>query len=265
MKEKENNLVVYQNEFIDRFLIDYKQKAIDVFFGIIMKVQQNSNIIEFDKLELKKLVKTGNLTNKEFGELIKHIASNTVRFKTIEEIIDEETGVILANPGDYVTINFFDILVEKEKEQKVVIKIKKEFKKYFFELKSELGFSSHKLKELLDLDSRYAKILFILLNRWKNYNKKVSIDFEFLKEYMKFPKSYKNNDIKRVLEKAKKNIEDNTNISYIFEFNRNGRKVESISFYVTNVKNMLHKKITDPKISEIEKKVLELAIKNREV
>ena len=120
MENKKKNIVIYQNDLIDKFIFEYKQKEIDLFFGIILQAQQNSTIVEFQKDEIRKLIKTGNLSNEEFTKLIRGLASKNIRYKTQENIIDTETGEILAESGDFVTMNFFDLLVEAKND---IIKI----------------------------------------------------------------------------------------------------------------------------------------------
>lgn len=259
MSKIDKEIVVYQNEFIDKFILDYKQKEIDLFFGIIFKIQKDSKIIEFKKDEIKNLIKTSNLSSEEFTNLIKSLARQAVRYKTKEEIIDEDTGKVLANPGAFVTINFFDMLIEEG--DNVTIKIKKEFQKYFFEIQKDLGFSKHELQDLLKLSSRYEKLLFIILNRWKTFDKVYKCDFEEFKIKLGIPGSYKNNDVKRLIEKAKKNIEKNTKIKFEFEFIRKGRKIEEIHFYIQNVLRELLIRARDNNISEIERNVLVLGLK----
>ena len=148
MKNKKE-MVTYQNEFVDKFVLDYKQKELDLFFAIIFQMQRNSKIIEFQKEDIKKSIKTSNLTSEDFTNLIKSLSRQSIRYKTTEQIIDEETGRILANPGAFVTINFFDMLIEED--DKVTIKIKKEFQKYFFEIQENLGFSKHELQDLIKI------------------------------------------------------------------------------------------------------------------
>ena len=67
MREKKH-LVTYQNEFIDSVIFskDYTKKMLHLFFAIVYKVQENSSLVEFDKDEIKNLIKTSNMTNKEF-------------------------------------------------------------------------------------------------------------------------------------------------------------------------------------------------------
>ena len=56
MKNKKE-MVTYQNEFVDKFVLDYKQKELDLFFAIIFQMQKNSKIIEFQKENIKKSIK----------------------------------------------------------------------------------------------------------------------------------------------------------------------------------------------------------------
>ena len=261
MENKKKNIVIYQNDLIDKFIFEYKQKEIDLFFGIILQAQQNSTIVEFQKDEIRKLIKTGNLSNEEFTKLIRGLASKNIRYKTQENIIDTETGEILAESGDFVTMNFFDLLVEA-KNDIIKIKIKKEFHKYIFEIKKELGFSTHNLQKVLQLDSRYEKLLFVLLNRWKNFQRPMKFDFEYFKKYLNIPKSYKNNDVKRLLEKAQQNIKKSTGIRFEFQFIKKGQKVLTIEFVMSDVVKDMIKKVLNPDTNEFEKKVLKIGLKN---
>ncbi len=263
MKKKEKEIVVYQNEFVDKFVLDYKQKELDLFFGIIFQMQKDSKIIEFRREDIKRLIKTSNITSDDFTALIKSLSRQSIRYKTTEQIIDEDTGKVLANPGAFITINFFDMLIEEG--EKVTIKIKKEFQKYFFEIQKDLGFSKHELQDLLKLSSRYEKLLFILLNRWKTFNRVFSSDFEEFKTKLNIPSSYKNNDIKRMLEKAKISIEKNTKIKFEFEFIKRGRKVEKINFYISNTLREMLKKARDEKTNEIEKRVLLIGLRANDI
>ena len=73
---------------------------------------------------------------------------------------------------------------------------------------------------------------------------------------MNIPKSYKNNDVKRMIEKAKANIEKNTKIKFEFEFIKKGRKVEKINFYISNALRDMLIKAKDENTKEIERRVL---------
>jgi len=73
---------------------------------------------------------------------------------------------------------------------------------------------------------------------------------------MNIPRSYKNNDVKRMIEKAKANIEKNTKIKFEFEFVKKGRKVEKINFYISNALREMLIKAKDENTKEIERRVL---------
>ena len=99
MREKKH-LVTYQNEFIDSVIFskDYTKKMMHLFFAIVYKVQENSSLVEFDKDEIKNLIKTSNMTNKEFSKLLINVSSKAVLYKTDEEITIEDK--VIAKKGD---------------------------------------------------------------------------------------------------------------------------------------------------------------------
>ena len=93
VREKKH-LVTYQNEFIDSVIFskDYTKKMLHLFFSFFYKVQENSSLVEFDKDEIKNLIKTSNMTNKEFSKLLINVSSKAVLYKTDEEITIEEAS-----------------------------------------------------------------------------------------------------------------------------------------------------------------------------
>ena len=263
MDREKKDIVVYQNDLVDRFIFEYKQKEIDLFLAIIMQSQQNSRMVEFSKNDLKNLIKTSIITNDEFTKLVRGLASKNIRYKAEKEWIDKDTGEVIAEKGDFITMNFFDVLIETKDQEYLKVVIKKEFHEYIYEIKKELGFASHSLQNILSLDSRYEKILYLLLNRWKNYTKPVRFEFEYFKTYLAVPKSYKNNDIKRMLEKCKANIQEKIGLKYEFAFLKKGAKVKYIEFIISDPISEIIKKYFDPETVKLEKEMYGLLFRQK--
>ena len=72
MKNKNNELVRYSNELVDFYNFDFtKEKELDIFIAIIYAVQKNESLIQFKTQDIKKLIKTSNLTYKEFKQYVR--------------------------------------------------------------------------------------------------------------------------------------------------------------------------------------------------
>ena len=242
MREKKH-LVTYQNEFIDSVIFskDYTKKMLHLFFAIVYKVQENSSLVEFDRTEIKNLIKTSNMTNKEFSKLLTDVASKAFLYKTDEEIVVENK--VIARPGDYIHENFFERLIEQQNSNRLIIQIKPKFKGWFFDFKkNKIGFSKHYIEDVKTLDSKPSIILFTMLNRWRTYKKSIFMDFEYVKKNLNpETKGYKNNDVLRLLEKCKIDIEEKTDLKFDFIVirSKNGRKIEQIAFNVNSDKTEL--------------------------
>ena len=113
--------------------------------------------------DIKKLIKTSNLTYKEFKQYVRALASTPLRYKADIDII--ENNVVKVKKGDDVEEFFFDKLIFSKDEEYITIVLKENFKGLIMDLKKE--FSKHGLKEFFMLNGKYTKFLFMHLNRWK--------------------------------------------------------------------------------------------------
>lgn len=106
------------------------------------------------------------------------------------------------------------------------------FANYFFDIPDGIGFSQFKLQHLVVLKSKYAKALFMMLQ--KNFTGTWIVDFQWLKEELGFPNSYKTSYILDTLERCIVDIKENTyidNISYeTTHKQRRGRPIDKIIF-----------------------------------
>ena len=257
-----NKIVRYDNELVDRFLFtNYKSKMLDLFFALILKVQKEKNTIRFDRDEIKTLIKTSNLTNAEFTEILKALSSQTVRYKVTEDIV--ENNEIIATKGDYIWENIFDRLIEEKNQEYITIQIKDKFKTLFFDLKD--NFSKHELDEIININGKYSKILFMFLNRWRTFNKAVFVEFDNLIDRLGTPTSYKTNDVIKTLDKAKNEINGKTGLKFDYKTVKKGRKIEKIVFTINDYIQELKDMLNDPNINAVQKKAVEMILKKEGV
>ena len=265
VREKKH-LVTYQNEFIDSVIFskDYTKKMLHLFFAIVYKVQENSSLVEFDKDEIKNLIKTSNMTNKEFSKLLINVSSKAVLYKTDEEITIEDK--VIAKKGDYVHENFFERLIEQQDSNRIVIQIKPRFKSWFFDFKTnKIGFSKHYIEDVKSLDSKPSITLFTMLNRWRTFKKSVFMDFEYVKKNLNVSSGYKNNDVLRLLEKCKIDIEGKTDLRFNFSVvrNQNGRKIEQIIFNVNNEQSKLEELLGEEYTNSTQLSAIKVILKQK--
>ena len=112
-------------------------------------------------------------------------------------------------------------------------------KNYLLDLK-EL-FTQYNLIEFLGLQSSYSQKLFRLLKSYESLGK-TQISLKFLHEFLNVPSSLQANfkDFRiNVLEKSKKDIEENTSFRFIWQAKKNGRAVSTIIFYFANQKEKI--------------------------
>ena len=257
-----DKIVRYDNELVDRFLFtNYKSKMLDLFFALILKVQKEKNTIRFDRDEIKTLIKTSNLTNAEFTEILKALSSQTVRYKVTEDII--ENNEIIATAGDYIWENIFDRLIEEKNQEFITIQIKDQFKTLFFDLRD--NFSKHELDEIINISGKYSKILFMFLNRWRTFNKAVFVEFDNLIDRLGTPASYKTNDIIKTLDKAKDEINGKTGLKFDYKTVKKGRKIEKIVFTINDYIQELKDMLNDPNVNAAQKKAVEMILKKEGV
>jgi len=98
----------------------------------------------------------------------------------------------------------------------------------------------YKLENILSLRSSYVIRLYEILKDWLELNKRYGnkaekiISLEEFRNILEIPKSYMFGDIKRqILEKAKKELEQHTDIIFDYEEIKTGRKVTHLKFYIS--------------------------------
>jgi len=233
--EESKNIVKYHNELVNTKLLDLQEKEIDLLVTLIYKLQTNKSVVIFNTKEIKKIVGYQRESHKKFYSLLQKLASRWFYIKVLEDYYKD--GELFAKAGEFVDVKFFDILKPEEKEKRVKVIVNDIMKPYIYELKK--GFTQHNLFEFLKLPSKYSKRIYQICRRWLNFQGKVKYSLEEFIEVADIPKTYKWNDIKkRVLEKAKKDI--NTTTSILFNYKAiskgAGKGITHIEFIISRKK-----------------------------
>lgn len=263
MEIKEHEIVRYSNQLIDIYDFDFdKEKELDIFIAIIYATQKNESLIQFKTQDIKRLIQTSNLTYKEFKQYVRSLAKTPLRYRANEDIIENDK--LKVRKGDYVEEFFFDKLIFSKDEEYITVQIKESFKVLISDLRRE--FSKHSLKEFFMLSGKYSKLLFMHINRWKNYKNKIFWSEDRLRDKLKVPKNYKFSKIEeRILEKSRKEIITKTDIFFDYEIDRKNKTVEfkAYNFEKKLLNDFLEKlgKKDFEELSEPEKRLYNLSLR----
>jgi plasmid replication initiation protein len=119
---------------------------------------------------------------------------------------------------------------DTEKDSGLVrLKFPPSLKPYLLQLREQ--FTTFKLEYILSLNSIYSIRIYELLKQFKSTGVR-SISLEEFKRILVIPNSYKISDIKNVLNRAKEEISEKTDIEFTYTLNKPARKVTSITFYI---------------------------------
>jgi len=174
-------------------------------------------------------------------------------YKELYNELDEATEELLKSPlkipkekgRGFLKLNWISSAEYHEGEGYISFKIDTKLRPYIFDLQER--FLKYDVKNILPLKSGYSIRMYEILKDWYNqserYNgkKKVEkiVEVKWLRETLQLPISYKYNMFKRrVIEKAKADLVQHTDIVFDYEEIKTGRKVTHIKFIIEeNPKN----------------------------
>jgi plasmid replication initiation protein len=224
------NLEVKKSEAIVKARYKLSPLAIKFISVIISNLKRSDDINEEYILKVK-----------DFRELTGQ------KTKRIYELIDEALNDLLKNPltiplGDeknsILKANWVSGAVYNEGEVKFMIYPK--LRPFLLEVKEK--FLKYKLENILPLKSSYVIRLYEILKDWLELNSRYGnkaekiISLDEFREILEIPKSYQygnSSGIKRrILEKAKTELEKHTDILFEYEEIKSGRKVTHLKFII---------------------------------
>jgi hypothetical protein len=170
--------------------------------------------------------------------------------KRIYELIEEALEDLLKNPlkipldkehTKFLMTNWVSSAVYDTGQ--ISFMIDKRLKPFLLEIKEK--FLKYRLENILSLRSSYSIRLYEILKDWyemySRYGNKAEkiVKLEDFREILEVPKSYRFNNIKvQILEKAKSELAEHTDILFDYEEIKTGRKVTHLKFIIRpNPKN----------------------------
>jgi len=190
-------------------------------------------------------IKRSDDTNEEYIVRVQDFKELTgQKTKRIYELIEEALEDLLKNPlkipldkehTKFLMTNWVSSAVYDAGQ--VSFLIDKRLKPFLLEVKEK--FLKYKLENILSLRSSYSIRLYEILKDWLELNNRYGnkaekiVKLEDFREILEVPKSYRFNDIKRqILEKAKSELEEHTDIIFDYEEIKTGRKVTHLKFII---------------------------------
>ena len=220
---KENKLI-YQHNVITSGRYDYSACMLDILFMVLSglevgKMEYNIHVQDIEAI-------TGRKWNlKQLREATESIGSRMFEIETPERI----RQIWLFSNVDYIlgTGSF-------------TVGINPKASPYFFELKN--NFTAMQLKSVLTCSSKYATRLYAIACQWRSVGSK-RFEIEELKKMLGLIDKKGNEQFveitafkKFVLEIAKKQINENTDIEIDFELKKRGRSFHWITLHINSQK-----------------------------
>lgn len=220
---KESKLI-YQHNVITSGRYDYSATMMDILFMVLssLEVGKLEYTIHVQDIE----VITGRKWNlKQLREATESIGSRMFEIQTPEKI----SQIWLFSKVDYlIGTGSFTVTINSLASQ------------YFFELKN--NFTALQLKSVLNCSSKYAKRLYGIACQWRSVGSK-RFEIEELKKMLGLIDKKGNeqfervNDFKKyVLDIAKQQINEHTDIEVDFELKKRGRSFQWVTLHINSQK-----------------------------
>ncbi|WP_319200109.1 replication initiation protein [uncultured Ilyobacter sp.] len=213
-----NAVVTHHNYINESKFENFTELELNLFIVILYKMRkEKENEVIFNSDEIKGLTSSKHRGYKTFTTIIEGLQDRTIYLKTSK---------------GYDRIKPFPTLSFDIDNKEVRVEINKNIVPLIKELNQQ--FTQYSLREFLSLNSKYGKRIYQMLKQYENIGKR-TINLSDLREYLDCTnKSYDkmSNLDKKVLFKAKEDINLNTSLKIDYKKNKLGRSIKSIEFYI---------------------------------
>ena len=212
-------------------------KILDAYLSRIDSHKPDERNVCFEKGELEKLLGVDKINKPDLN-------------KRLDNLFQAVTIRDSSKPNGFTKIGLFATAVCNQDENgqwQVNLACTAEAMEYVFNIEN-IGYFKYRLKNVIDLTSRYSYILYLYLEN-NRYRQSWEITLDELKSLLRCSadtyKEYKRfNDL--VLKKCYKELNEKTSLSYSYKPIRNGRKVTHIEFDVDTLQT-----IDEPRSKEV--------------
>ena len=218
------NKVVFQHNVITSGRYDYSSCMLDILFMVLSGLEQNKLEYTIHVQDIEQI--TGRKWNlKQLREATESIGSRMFEIETSESL-------------DQIWL--FSRVKYLKGTGSFVIKLNDEATPYFFDLKN--NFTALQLKSVLDCSSKYAKRLYTIACQWRSVGSK-RFQITELKKMLGLIDKKGNEQFERisdfkmkVLDIAKTQICENTDIELSYELKKRGREFYWVTLHINSQK-----------------------------
>lgn len=224
IEDNKNCIVKKHNELVNKARYSLSEDGIKLVSMLIAMINKDDETFQEYHIKVS-----------DFAKLKGSNSNNN--YDSVHKIIKELLGCPIKIGN--LQANFIASGEYKEGTATAVFEISQKLKPYLLELKKD--FLEYDLKDILMLKSGYVIRLYeLIVQQWreyKHYNKNsksytFELDIEEVRELFEMPISYRYNDFKRIIDKAKKQFKDKTNIIFEYEEYKLGRAVKRLTITV---------------------------------
>ncbi len=218
------NKVVFQHNVITSGRYDYSSCMLDILFMVLSGLEQNKLEYTIHVQDIEQI--TGRKWNlKQLREATESIGSRMFEIETSESL-------------DQIWL--FSRVKYLKGTGSFVVKLNDEATPYFFDLKN--NFTALQLKSVLDCSSKYAKRLYTIACQWRSVGSK-RFQITELKKMLGLIDKKGNEQFERisdfkmkVLDIAKTQICENTDIELSYELKKRGREFYWVTLHINSQK-----------------------------
>lgn len=218
------NKVVFQHNVITSGRYDYSSCMLDILFMVLSGLEQNKLEYTIHVQDIEQI--TGRKWNlKQLREATESIGSRMFEIETSESL-------------DQIWL--FSRVKYLKGTGSFVVKLNDEATPYFFDLKN--NFTALQLKSVLDCSSKYAKRLYTIACQWRSVGSK-RFEITELKKMLGLIDKKGNEQFERisdfkmkVLDIAKTQICENTDIELSYELKKRGREFYWVTLHINSQK-----------------------------
>lgn len=233
LQEMDYDKKFMQHNAITSGRFDFSACQLDIMFMLLAKLDKEFTDDRWYQIYIKDIeLITGRKWNyQQLQDATEEMGSRMFSIETFEKDKEGEIQVLLKQRWLFSGIDYLGGTGSFQ------VKINPEMKGYFFELKN--NFTVLQLKSVLSCSSKHAKRLYALACQWRTAGG-VVYDIGELKEMLglKDPKGKEKEQYseitmfkKQVLDIAKKQINENTDITFDYQLIKRGRSFEKIKIF----------------------------------
>ena len=247
--EKKRKVVVRHNDLIEAKM-DISLMQMRVFLKTLTLIGRDDTDFKIYTLSVSELVKEANLNSQNWYSQLKRELTELAR---VHLDIPTRTGYLITHL--FSSVEYKEGIIELAFDPKL--------KPYLLQVKG--NFTKYELEHAMKMKSVYSIRMYELLKQYVTFGKR-KFSVEYLRDILHLQDKYKNfNGFKeRVLEKAKKDCEKYSDITFTYKLIYSGRSVSDIVCFIKRKEGANKEIIALPvAVSDFEQTLLEAGISQK--